>query len=138
VTGWLALAGLAVASLPLLRLAGVPAGDLLRPGRDLARPGRPAQLPACSYVVDNLALVFQVVVLAGAAVVVLLAMDTVRDERLPAGEHWFLLLCSVTGALVLPAARDVLTLMVALETVSLPTYALVGLRRGARSAPRRR
>ena len=124
--GWVALAGLGVAALPLLRLAG-------EPRETFCVPGGAGRLPECSYVVDDLTLVFQLVTLAGAAVVVLLAMDTVRDEALPAGEHWFLLLCSVTGALVLPAARDVLTLVVALETVSLPTYALVALRRG--SAP---
>src|SRR5437660_7815581 len=32
--------------------------------------------------------------------------------------------------LVLPAARDLLTLLIALEVVSLPAFVLVGLRRG--------
>ena len=76
-----------------------------------------------------LTLVFQALVVAGAAVVVLLSLDTVRDDRLPSGEYFFLLLASVSGALTLAAARDLLTLVVALEVVSLPAFALVALRR---------
>ena len=49
--------------------------------------------------------------------------------RLPAGEYFFLLLCSVSGALTLAASRDLLTLVVSLEVVSLPAFALVALRR---------
>jgi NADH-quinone oxidoreductase subunit N len=61
--------------------------------------------------------------------VLLLSLDTVRDSRLPAGEYSFLLLASVAGAVTLAASRDVLTLVVALEVVSLPAFALVALRR---------
>jgi NADH-quinone oxidoreductase subunit N len=122
VTGWIALGGLVVAALPLVALTGERRGTFCVPGGD-------GVLPSCSYVMDGLTVPFQVLALAGTAVIVLLSIDTVRDSRLPAGEFWFLLLCSVTGALVLAAARDVLTLVVALETVSLPSFALVGLRR---------
>ena len=86
-------------------------------------------LPACSYAVDDLTLVFQALVLAGAVVVVLLSLDTVRLGGIPPGEYWFLLLASVSGALALAASRDVLTLVVSLEVVSLPAFALVALRR---------
>jgi NADH-quinone oxidoreductase subunit N len=47
----------------------------------------------------------------------------------PAGEYHFLLLAAITGALTLVAARDLITLVVALETLSLPVFALVALRR---------
>ena len=92
-------------------------------------PGHGLVLPSCSYVVDDLTLVFQALVLAGALVVVLLSLDTVRLGADPAGEYWFLLLCSVAGALTLAASRDLLTLVVSLEVVSLPAFALVALRR---------
>src|SRR6202012_620845 len=51
---------------------------------------------------------------------------------LPPGEFWFLLLSSAAGAALLPASRDLATLVVALEVVSLPSFPLVGLRRGDR------
>lgn len=122
VAGWLSIAGLLVALGLLLPLTG---------GRrtTFCVAGGAHVLPSCSYVVDNLTLVFQAVVLAGAVVVMLLSLDTVRDSRLPAGEYSFLLLTSVAGALTLAASRDVLTLVVALEVVSLPAFALVALRR---------
>ena len=47
----------------------------------------------------------------------------------PAGEYCFLLLCSMTGGVVLGASRDLITLIIALETLTLPLYVLVGLRR---------
>ncbi len=122
VAGWVSLAGLAAALLTLLALRGETRRTFCVPGRGLV-------LPSCSYVVDDLTLVFQALVLAGAIVVVLLSLDTVRDSGLPAGEYWFLLLSSVSGAVTLAASRDVLTLVVALEVVSLPAFALVGLRR---------
>ena len=69
--------------------------------------------------------------LVGTIVVLLLAH---RDEvsgpnPLPPGETGFLILASATGALVLAAAGDLATIVVALEVVSLPAFALVGLRR---------
>ncbi|WP_428986253.1 NADH-quinone oxidoreductase subunit N [Streptomyces pyxinae] len=55
-----------------------------------------------------------------------------RSGGLPAGEFWFLLLSASAGAALLPAARDLATLVVALEVASLPVFALVGLKRGDR------
>lgn len=122
VTGWVAGLGLAAATASLL-----PLTDHAR--RTFCVPGDGLDLPSCSYVVDNLTLAFQVLVLVGALVVVLLSMDTVRDSRLPAGEYYFLLLMSVTGAVTMAASRDVVTLVVSLEVVSLPAFALVALPR---------
>ncbi len=87
--------------------------------------------PACSYVADHLAVSVQLVLLAGAGVVVLLSM---AERSLPPGELHFLLLSSVAGATTVAAARDLATLVVALELVSLPSFALVALRRDARAA----
>jgi len=85
--------------------------------------------PSCSYVADDFTLLFQGVVLAAAVVVVLLSLREIADARMPAGEYHFLLLAAITGALVLVAARDLILLVVALETLSLPVFALVALRR---------
>lgn len=96
----------------------------------------PLEGPApCSFAVDDFTVVFWAVVLFGTAVVTLLGTAAAPDGRTPQGEWHFLLLCSATGALVIAASRDLITLVVALEVVSLPAFALVGLRRGdARAA----
>lgn len=122
VSGWVSAAGLVVATGLLVPLVGERRATFCVPGDGIV-------LTACSYVVDDLTLVFQALVLAGAVVVVLLSLDTVRDSAIPAGEYFFLLLASVSGALTLAASRDLLTLVVSLEVVSLPAFALVGLLR---------
>ncbi|MFF4847047.1 NADH-quinone oxidoreductase subunit N [Streptomyces sp. NPDC001194] len=120
--GWVSVAGLAAATAALLPLrAGDRATFCLT-----TDPG------ACSYTADHFALVVQFLVLAGALVTALLSVTTVREARMPAGEYWFLLLSSAAGAALLPASRDLATLIVALEVASLPAFALVGMRRGDR------
>jgi NADH-quinone oxidoreductase subunit N len=89
----------------------------------------------CSFAVDSFTLTFWAITLFGTGVVALLGTAAVADGRTPQGEWNFLLLCSATGALVIAASRDLVTLVVALEVVSLPAFALAGLRRGdARAA----
>ncbi len=120
--GWLSAAGLAAATASLLPLR---AGDRTT----FCLTTDPA---ACSYTADHFTLVIQFLVLAGALVTTLLSVTAVRDARIPAGEYWFLLLSSAAGAALLPASRDLATLIVALEVASLPAFALVGMRRGDR------
>ncbi|MCZ3386254.1 MAG: NADH-quinone oxidoreductase subunit N, partial [Actinomycetia bacterium] len=85
---------------------------------------------SCGYVVSPLAVALQVIVLAGTIVVLLMASSDVADGTVPGGEFVFLILCSASGAVLVPATNDLVTLIVALEVVSLPTFALVALRRG--------
>ncbi|MFV2119619.1 NADH-quinone oxidoreductase subunit N [Streptomyces sp. Act-28] len=121
VLAWTATAGLAAA---LLALVPLRAGD--RSTFCLTDdPG------ACGYTADHFALAIQLLVLGGALLTALLSVTETREE-LPAGEFWFLLLSSAAGAALLPASRDLATLVVALEVASLPAFALVGLRRGDR------
>ncbi|GAU67639.1 putative NADH--quinone oxidoreductase subunit N [Streptomyces sp. NBRC 110611] len=120
--GWIATAGLALAALSLLPLIGAGRRTFCVPGH----------ADVCSYAADPFALVIQFLVLAGALLTALLSIDTVRDHGLPTGEYWFLLLSSAAGAALLPASRDLATLVIALEVASLPAFALVGLRRGDR------
>jgi NADH:ubiquinone oxidoreductase subunit 2 (subunit N) len=84
---------------------------------------------SCSYVVDSFTLLFQIVMLVAGIVVLLMAVAEVRDTQLPVGEFSVLLLITLSGAVTLAAGRDLVTLVVALEVVSLPLFALVALRR---------
>jgi NADH-quinone oxidoreductase subunit N len=84
---------------------------------------------SCSYVADDFTTLFQAIVLLASILVVLLSHGEMRRSALPAGEYHFLLLAALTGALLLAAGRDLITLVVALETLSLPVFALVALRR---------
>ncbi|MGY0234824.1 NADH-quinone oxidoreductase subunit N [Longispora urticae] len=84
----------------------------------------------CSYIYDKQAAVVAVAFAALTAIVLVLSATT----RAEPGEYSFLLACSMTGGVVLGAAGDLITLIVGLETLTLPLYALVALRRGIRSA----
>ncbi|MET8101007.1 NADH-quinone oxidoreductase subunit N [Streptomyces sp. NPDC005236] len=122
VLGWMSVAGLAASALLLIPL---------RNG-DRATFCLTSATNTCSYVADRFTLVVQLLVLGGALLVALLSVTALRDaeRELPEGEYWFLLLSSAAGAALLPASRDLATLIVALEVASLPAFALVGIRRG--------
>lgn len=124
VLGWTAVAGLAASTALLLPLLE---GDR----STFCLTGAPR---ACSYTADRFTLVVQFLVLGGALLAALLSVTALKDDarRLPPGEFWFLLLSSAAGAALLPASRDLATLVVALEVASLPAFALVGLRHGDR------
>ncbi|MEV4805837.1 NADH-quinone oxidoreductase subunit N [Nonomuraea sp. NPDC049421] len=83
----------------------------------------------CSFVADGFTLVFAGLVLVAAAVVVLMSMTELARGGIPVGEWYFLLLCTLVGAVSLPASRDLIMLVVALELVSLPVFALTALKR---------
>ena len=65
--------------------------------------------------------------------VLLLSGPALRLRAAPAGEYAFLLACAMTGGVVIAYAGDLITLIVGLETLTLPLYVLVGLRRPARA-----
>lgn len=58
------------------------------------------------------------------------------ENAMPPGEYHFLILSAAAGALMMVAAVDLVTLIIALELLSLPSIALVGLRQGDRRAVR--
>ncbi|MGW5616177.1 NADH-quinone oxidoreductase subunit N [Streptomyces sp. NPDC003877] len=122
--GWTSVAGLAVATLMLLPLLDGDRSTFCLTG-DAA---------VCSYTADRFTLVIQFLVLGGALLSALLSVTALKDAGrvLPEGEYWFLLLSSAAGAALLPASRDLATLIVALEVASLPAFALVGLKYGDR------
>jgi NADH-quinone oxidoreductase subunit N len=127
--GWVSVAGLAASGLLLLPLLdGDRATFCVREAHAATR--------ACSYTVDTFTLVVQFLVLGGALLTALLSVTALKDSArgLPEGEYWFLLLSSAAGAALLPASRDLATLVVALEVASLPAFALVGLRHGDRKS----
>ncbi len=80
---------------------------------------------------DNYTLFFCFTLCIGGAITALLAGGYQPEHRIDRGEFFPLLLLSTLGAMALAAAGDLLTLFVALETMSLGVYAMCGLRRGS-------
>ncbi|MCX4576812.1 NADH-quinone oxidoreductase subunit N [Streptomyces sp. NBC_01571] len=120
--GWVSVAGLAASALMLLPLLDGDRATFCLTG----------DTQLCSYTADRFTLVIQLLVLGGALLAALLSVTALKDadKGLPEGEYWFLLLSSAAGAALLPASRDLATLIVALEVASLPAFALVGIKHG--------
>ena len=81
------------------------------------------------YVVDNFSLVMKGVFLLSGYVVVLLSSSHVEEGEYWRGEYWFLLLTSLLGMLMMTSARDLVSIFVALEFLSIPAYMLAAWRK---------
>ncbi|MCM4081926.1 NADH-quinone oxidoreductase subunit N [Paractinoplanes hotanensis] len=86
---------------------------------------------ACSWAPTPLAATSAVVFALLTVGVLALSAPSLRLGTAPVGEFCFLLAASMTGGVVVAYAGDLITLIVGLETLTLPLYLLVGLRRFA-------
>jgi len=85
---------------------------------------------ASMFVVDSYSLLFKFLFLAVAGVLLLLSVTYLNESvRTIQGEFYFLLLTAILGAMVMPSARDMLALFVALETVSIPGFLMAGFKK---------
>src|SRR5262249_27233325 len=89
-------------------------------------PARSAIFAAPLYV-DRLALLVRAVALVGGAVLVLTSWSEVSDAH--AGEFHACLLTITAGLGLVGAANELVTLFLALELISIPTYVLLYLQR---------
>ncbi|WP_440068123.1 NADH-quinone oxidoreductase subunit N [Streptosporangium sp. OZ121] len=111
-------------------LLGSPRAVIGAIAPSVTEPAAPtAAVAPCSFVVDDFTLVFAGLALFAGIVVVLLSAAELSSGDIPVGEWYFLLLCTLAGAVALPASRDLIMLVVALELVSLPVFALTALKR---------
>jgi len=112
------------AALSLVGLAGALAAVLLIAGGR----GRGAVMGGV-LAADGYALFFQALILGIALLVVLLSPSYLRENARDRGEYYGLLLLAVFGMLGLASARELISLFVALETMSIALYALAGFQR---------
>ena len=81
------------------------------------------------FVVNEYAVVFKLMFLGSLLAILSISWRYFAEERYFQGEYYFLLVTSFIGMLLMPSARDLLLLFVALETVSIPGFVLAGLRK---------
>jgi NADH-quinone oxidoreductase subunit N len=80
-------------------------------------------------VVDRLRLFFSAIAVIAAIMTTLMAAPFLRDEALPPGEFFSLLMFATTGMLLMAAAGDLVMIFLGLELSSITTYVLAGYRR---------
>ena len=86
------------------------------------------------YLADRPALALNFVIILGTALAILIAFDYLGRTELGYPEYYPLILLSATGAMVMVAAGDLIVLVLGLEIVSLPVYALSAWRQNARES----
>ena len=95
----------------------------------LAFDGTRRELFGGAFVVDNYALALMGFFLVVAYVSLLMSADYIGEGDYYQGEFYFLLLTSVLGMIVMASARDLISIFVALETITIPTFILAGWRK---------
>jgi NADH-quinone oxidoreductase subunit N len=115
---------------PLLSsLAGIGILASLVPVLTLAVDGADRWLFDGAYVVDNFSLVLKALFLVSAYVVVLMSTNYIAEGDYAEGEYYLLLLSSLLGMLLMASARDLISVFIALELLSIPAYMLAGWRK---------
>ena len=82
-----------------------------------------------AYVVDDFALVLKALFLLSGYVVVLLSTNYIAEGDYWEGEYYQMILASVLGMMVMASARDLISIFVALELLSIPAYMLATWRK---------
>lgn len=86
------------------------------------------------FIGDMAALGFNFVILIGTALAILVSYDYLRRNDLEHPEYYPLMLLSASGAMVMVAAGDLITLVLGLEILSLAVYVLSAWQQSARES----
>ncbi len=81
------------------------------------------------YVIDDFSLVMKGLFLLAGYVTVLLSADHLREGDYHQGEFWFLMLTSLLGMVMMASSRDLVSIFVALEFLSIPAYMMAAWRK---------
>lgn len=110
-------------------LAGIGLLGALIPLLTMADSGATRSMFNGAYVVDRPSLLLKALFIVGGYVVVLLSTNYVAEGDYWESEYYTLLVSSILGMSVMASARDLITIFVALELLSIPAYMLAGWRK---------
>jgi len=115
ILGWIGLAGILVALVSLVGLLDHEVSSILYD----------------TFRLDAFAKAFKLILLIGAAMVMLLAISYEPKEGMTEyrGEFFYLFLMALLGAMMMTSSGDLITLFVGLELLSLSSYILAGMRK---------
>ena len=111
------------------QIAGIGMLLALIPVLTLASDGTTRSMFGGAFVVDNYSLAFTGFFLVVGYITLLLSYDYIAEGDYYQGEYYVLILTSVLGMMVMASARDLVSIFVALETITLPTFILAGWRK---------
>jgi NADH-quinone oxidoreductase subunit N len=111
------------------QLAGFGVLGSLIPVLTLAVDGTRRSLFGGAFVVDNYSLVLTGFFLVAGYVSLLVSVDYIGEGDYYQGEYYVLLLTSLLGMIAMASARDLVSIFVALETITIPTFVLASWRK---------
>ncbi len=111
-------------------LAGAGLLITLVPILTLAADGAERSMFGGAYVVDDFSLVLKALFILVGYVIILMSVDYVREGDYYENEYYTLLLTSLLGMVTMASSRDLISLFVALELLSIPAYMLAAWRKG--------
>ncbi|MGI8467869.1 MAG: NADH-quinone oxidoreductase subunit N [Pyrinomonadaceae bacterium] len=114
VTGVISLAGLVIAAVALFWLG---------------TSGAPAATWSGMIALDGLRFSFSFVFLLVTALTILISTVWVERENVPVGEYHAMLMFATVGMLLMSSGNDLVILFLGLETLSIATYVMAGLRK---------
>jgi NADH-quinone oxidoreductase subunit N len=82
-----------------------------------------------AYVVDDFALVLKALFLLSGYVVILMSSTYIDEGDYYEGEYYTLLLSSILGMVMMASSRDLISIFIALEFLSVPAYMLAAWRK---------
>ena len=82
-----------------------------------------------TVVADDFALAFQMILLIVAALSILLSEKYIQQKGINHGEYYALLLFSTSGAMLMATSRELITIFIGLEVLSIALYVLSGFAR---------
>ena len=110
-------------------IAGIGLLAALIPVLSMAVDGTDRVLFDGAYVVDDFALVLKGLFLVAGYITILLSTNYIAEGDYWEGEYYLLVVSSVLGMTIMASSRDLITIFVALETLSIPAYLLAGFRK---------
>ena len=111
-------------------LAGIGLLATLVPILTLAVDGTERSMFGGAYVVDDFSLVLKALFLISGYIVVLMSVDYIREGDYYENEYYTLMLTSLLGMVMMSSSRDLVSVFVALELLSIPAYMLAAWRKG--------
>lgn len=113
-------------------LAGVGLLGVMIPIATLAIDGvasEPRVMFGGAYVVDGYSLVLKAVFVLAGYLIILLSTNYIAEGDYWENEYYGLLSASILGMVVMASARDLITIFIALELISIPAYMLAAWRK---------
>lgn len=115
-------------------IAGVGLLAAILPVLTLATDGADRAMFGGAYMVDDFALFMKGLFLVSGFVVVLLSTHYLEEGEYYQGEYYTLLCTSILGMLMMTSSRDLVSMFVALEFLSIPAYMLAAWRKRDRKS----